>query len=265
MSPPDRGPLGLVAAVVKASIRADTAYRGAFLARAAEGITSLALSVAFYSLIYGRVGGIPGWSYPNILTLAGSFEIIRGIVHALFMPNLPRFSDRIRNGALDYDLVAPVPPRFLISCRRMGMMNLLSVVLGLFLVITGAVAGEGWPSPAGVVGYLVLLLLAVTGNYCLWFLVMCIAFWIEKVDGPQVLYLEIMQLSRFPPTVLPPAVRVTATVLLPALVGAALPAAVLWEGLSSHTLAFAAGVAATALLSVVVFRRGLLRYEGGTA
>ena len=265
MSLPRARVAGIAGAVIKASIRAETAYRGAFLARAGEGIASLALSVAFYSLIYRQAGGIPGWGYANILTLAGSFEIIRGVVHALFMRNLPMFADRIRSGALDYDLVAPVNPRFLISCRRLLLMSLLPALFGVFLVVAGAAAGEGWPSLAGVVGYLVLLLLAVVGNYCLWFLVMCLAFWIEKVDGPQVLYLEVLQLSRYPPTVLPPAVRVAATVLLPALVGAALPAAVLWEGLNAGLLWFAGGVAATALLSSVVFRRGLLRYEGGTA
>ena len=256
---------GIAGAVVKASFRSETAYRGGFLARTGEGIASVTLSVGFYSLIYRQTGGIPGWSYANILTLAGSFEIIRGVVLALCIRNLPVFADRIRNGDLDYDLVAPVPPRLLISCRRLLLLNLLPVLMGAFLVVVGVGAGEGWPAPARVASYLVLLLLAMTGNYCLWFLVMCLAFWIEKVDGPQVLYLEVMQLSRYPPSVLPPTVRVAATVLLPAMVGAALPAAALWEGLSAHVWGFAAGVAATTLVSVVVFRRGLLRYEGGTA
>ena len=43
--------MGVFAAVLTASVRADTAYRGAFLARAGEGIASLILSISFYSLI----------------------------------------------------------------------------------------------------------------------------------------------------------------------------------------------------------------------
>ena len=123
--------VGVAGAVVKASIRAETAYRGAFFARAGEGIASLLLSVGFYSLIYRQVGGIPGWSFANILTLAGSFEIIRGVVLALCIRNLPVLADRIRNGELDYDLVAPVNPRFLISCRRLLLMSLLPALLGV--------------------------------------------------------------------------------------------------------------------------------------
>ena len=261
--------MGVFAAVLKASVRADTAYRGAFLARAGEGIASLILSISFYSLIYSQTDGIRGWTYANILALAGTFEIIRGIVHGLFMRNLPSLQDRIRNGDLDYDLITPVNTRFLVSCRRLIVMNALTVLLGVFLVaagvVAGAGAGEGWPSPAGVAGYLVILVLAGIGNYSLWFLVICLAFWLEKVDGLQEPYLEVLNLSRYPPTVLPPAVRVVATVLLPALVSAALPASVLWGGLGWHLLGFGAGVAGTALLSVLVFRRGLLRYEGGTA
>ena len=110
-----------------------------------------------------------------------------------------------------------------------------------------------------------MLVLAGIGNYSLWFLVICLAFWLEKVDSLQEPYLEVLNLSRYPPTVLPPAVRVAATVLLPALVSAALPASMLWGGFDRHVLGFGAGVAATALLSVLVFRHGLLRYEGGTA
>ena len=253
------------AAVSRASVRADTAYRGAFLARAGEGVASLALSIGFYGLIYTRTDGIEGWTYAQILTLAGTFEIVRAIVQALFIRNLPGLQDRIRTGDLDYDLLVPVSTRFLVSCRRLSVMSALPAALGIFLVAAGAAAGEGWPSPAGVAGYLAVLLLAVAGNYSLWFLVMCLAFWIEKVDGLQMPYLEALNLSRYPPTVLPAAVRVAATVLLPAVVSAALPAAVLWGGLGWHVAGFGAGVAATALASAVVFRRGLLRYEGGTA
>ena len=219
--------LRIAAAVLKASVRADTAYRGAFLARAGEVIASLALSIGFYGLIYSRTDGIEGWTYANILTLAGSFEIIRGIVHGLFMRSLPSLQDRIRTGELDYDLIMPVNTRFLVSCRRLIAMNALTVLLGVFLVAAGAGAGEGWPSPAGVAGYLVVLVLAGIGNYSLWFMVMCLAFWLEKVDGLQMPYLEVLN--------------------------------------GWHVLGFGAGVAGTALLSVLVFRRGLLRYEGGTA
>ena len=81
MSP--RNAVDVAAAVLRASVRADTAYRGAFLARAAEAVASLALSIAFYGLIYSYTSGIGGWNYANILALAGSFEIVRGIVHGL--------------------------------------------------------------------------------------------------------------------------------------------------------------------------------------
>ena len=263
MSP--RRSLAVGAAVLRASVRADTAYRGAFLARAGEGIASLALSIAFYGLIYSRTGGIEGWTYSQVMALAGTFEIVRAIVQALFIRNLPRLQDRIRNGDLDYDLLMPVSTRFLVSCRRLSVMSLLPAVLGVFLVAAGAAAEAGWPSPGGVAGYLALLVLAVAGNYSLWFLVMCLAFWIEKVDWLQMPYLEALNLARFPPTVLPAGVRVAATVLLPAVVSAALPASVLWGGLGWHVAGFGAGVAVTAVVSTLVFRRGLLRYEGGTA
>ena len=145
---------GVFAAVLKASVRADTAYRVAFLARAGEGIASLILSISFYSLIYSQTDGIRGWTYANILALAGTFEIIRGIVHGLFMRNLPSLQDRIRNGDLDYDLITPVNTRFLVSCRRLIVMNALTVLLGVFLVaagvVAGAGAGEGWPSPGAL-------------------------------------------------------------------------------------------------------------------
>ena len=103
------------------------------------------------------------------------------------------------------------------------MMNLVHVLLGIFLVIAAASAGESWPAPAGVAGYVAMLIFAVVGNYCLWFMVMCSAFWLEKVDALQEPYVEILNLSRYPPTVLPRPVRVAVTVLLPALVSAALP------------------------------------------
>ena len=113
------------AAVFRASVRADTAYRGAFLARAGEGVASLALSIGFYGLIYTRTDGIEGWTYAQMLTLAGTFEIVRAIVQALFIRNLPALQDRIRKGDLDYDLIVPVSTRFLVSCRRLSVMSVL--------------------------------------------------------------------------------------------------------------------------------------------
>jgi ABC-2 type transport system permease protein len=117
----------------------------------------------------------------------------------------------------------------------------------------------------------VLLAVAVVASatvilYSLWILVVSAAFFVVKVDNLSFLFLSLYDAARWPADVFPFVLRVVFTFVIPLAVLTTIPAAALLGRIGpAQVLATAAGAAAFALLSRLVWLRSIGRYTSASS
>ena len=77
---------------------------------------------------------IDDWSREEYFAFMATGMLINSLVEAFFMPNCANFSELIRTGNLDFVLLKPIDPQFLVSFEKMELAMLNQAVLALSLV-----------------------------------------------------------------------------------------------------------------------------------
>ena len=89
--------------------------------------------VALFEIIYRQVNAIDDWTRPEYFAFLATGMLINSLVETFFMPNCANFSELIRTGNLDFVLLKPIDPQFLVSFEKMelAMLNQALLALGL--------------------------------------------------------------------------------------------------------------------------------------
>ncbi len=90
--------------------------------------------VALFEIIYRQVNAIDDWTRPEYFAFLATGMLINSLVETFFMPNCANFSELIRTGNLDFVLLKPIDPQFLISFEKMELAMLNQAVLALALL-----------------------------------------------------------------------------------------------------------------------------------
>jgi ABC-2 type transport system permease protein len=256
----------LFAAGFSMSLRRNLAFRTNLVFDVAVAVAWLVAEVATILLIFTRTDQLAGWTRPETLVLAGTFQLLTGFKAAFLDPNLSWFPGRgIRDGNLDTYLLQPAPSLFLTSFANAAPVSLVQAVLGLGVVAIGIGSAGDLPSPVGVLAWLLLLVVGATLTWALGVLLACLAFWAPRLEL-EVFYGAAWQLGRYPVDVYRTPVRAVLTYVVPLALIASLPASVLLRDPSPAVVAMsvvAGGVAA--LVATGVWRLGLRRYTGATS
>jgi ABC-2 type transport system permease protein len=119
------------------SLVRDMTFRANFLIDTFTSMAWVLMNLAFYTLIFKyapSIGAGTGWEkYPFFLFLATSL-LINSLVQTFFMTNIEEMSELIRTGAMDFALLKPMDPQFLVSLTRMEWSSVGNFVVGLFLI-----------------------------------------------------------------------------------------------------------------------------------
>lgn len=84
-----------------------------------------------FDMIYRQVPRISDWTRAEYYAFMATSMIVNSLIEAFFMPNCAQFSEMIRTGSLDFVLLKPLDPQFLVSFERMDLSMLSQVALGL--------------------------------------------------------------------------------------------------------------------------------------
>ncbi len=177
----------------------------------------------FIGAIFQQTSTLSGWNFYDYLVLTGTFQIISGLVFAMFFQNIFRFPEYVRKGELDFFLLKPVNSQFMLSTRYVSFQELAQCIPGLVLLITGLLnrpeAVEWWRWPL----YFFFMVCGVIVSYSIWFISIVPCVWLVKLDTPE-LFFGFFEMARYHPNMFSGIVKIILLYIVPLGVVAAAPA-----------------------------------------
>src|SRR5262245_4313557 len=241
------------------SIVREMAFRGNFLIEVVTNAFWFAAQMVFFTLIFGNVSAVNGWSRNQFFAFMATGMIINTLIEAFFMPNCANFSELIRTGNLDFALLKPIDTQFLISFEKLDMGALCHLFFPLALL--GYSLGHlGWPvSWLDAAMYVGLVGLGVAFFYSLMILLAATSVWLGRNQGLYEFWFYITIFARYPRDIYAGSVggdllRILFSYVLPILLVITVPAEVVVGKALRHSWITAISAAA-ALLGLYVSRR----------
>jgi ABC-2 type transport system permease protein len=108
-------------------------FRANFVMTVLSELLWLGMMLVFVEIIFNNTSSVRGWNNYQYLFLMGTHFVITSLFEVFFFGNLQRLSELIRTGGLDFVLLKPVQPQFLLSLERMDYAAGANALLGLGL------------------------------------------------------------------------------------------------------------------------------------
>jgi len=238
-------------------------YEADFLILAAATVLMQVVNIVFLAALFAKVPQINGWTFWSVVMMFGAVALAEG-VGSLFFDGMWNLAWQINRGELDYFLVRPYPVALQSSSAAVGINGLSNIVTGGLMIGFGLahseIAWTPWLAALGVLLLISSIVIKVSINLA----TNSACFWLSS-PSPMFAFAmhQVGDLARFPLSIYPFALKAVLGLVLPFAFISFFPIAYLldtgsakWVGLLTPlTAAYCAGVA------VLIFRRGLTRYE----
>ena len=123
---------------VRNSLVRDLSFRGNFWIEAIASTSWMVMNLGFYLLIFQftrQIGPNSGWGKYEFFVFLATTMFVNSVMQAFFMPNMQEFSELIRKGGLDFALLKPIDPQFVISLQRVEWSALANFFVGSGLLL----------------------------------------------------------------------------------------------------------------------------------
>jgi len=182
----------------KNSLIREMMFRGHFLLNVVSELSWVVLLLIFVDVIFHKTPDVRGWTQEQYLFLMGTHMLVTSLFESLFFGNCWRMSHLVRTGNLDFVLLRPANPQFLLSCEQIDFSPLanLPVALG---ICGYAVVRQGAEITTGKIGVFVLLIGAgVLLLYAVLFMFAMTSVWLIRQTGVDHLWFYAVSLARYP-------------------------------------------------------------------
>ena len=254
-------------------------FRGNFLLEILTSAFWFTAQVVLFQIIYRNVSAIQDWSREQYFAFMATGMLINAIVEMFFMPNCAEFCERIRTGDLDFVLLKPIDPQFLISFEKMDltMVGQMAMAIGLLIHSLVRMAATGQLAngiePLSVLMYLFLIVAGVAFFYSLMLALACTSLWFGRNTGLYDFWFYVTAFARYPASVYSGTpsgeiLRFAFSYIVPILLVVTVPARVLLQmALSPSWLTFLvfASSAAGLLVSRLIFTWSLTKYRSASS
>jgi len=190
--------LGIYAALWKNSVMRETMFKGNFLLWIVVELLWFGLQLSFIGVIYLHTEQIGTWTRWQVVMLIGASHFIQQIFQAFFLINCVNLSELVRSGKLDFLLLLPVNSRFVVSLRQVDLGSFVNAATAGAVMVYAARQLQLAPTPAQVLGFLVLCVAGILIHYSLMFLLATISFWTVRAQGVVWGYYNLFQIARMP-------------------------------------------------------------------
>lgn len=247
-------------------------FRVDFFFRIVMDIVFYAVHLAFFSVIYRHTDVLGGWTFDQMALFVTGVMLSDAIHMTIFANNMWWLPISINRGDLDYYLVRPVSPLFMLSLREFAANSFLN------LVIAGAAVAWalGRLPPAQVTARSVAVFLLFIGlgaltQYLLRMVFIIPVFWLHSGRGLDEIVWSINRLSEQPHQIYHPWLRVLLLTALPLALMVSVPAHAFFDATAgeggqwlrlAHVVAVVAGLFA---FIVWFWRRGLRAYASASS
>lgn len=258
--------LGLLGMRVRTSLTTGLTYRWDFLLDAVMSMFWGGVSLLPLWVIGAGGQRVEGWSYPEMVVVTAWFLLLKGLIDSAINPTLMAVVERIRDGTLDFVLLKPADAQFLVSTEKFDVLRLTDTLAGVVLLVYGFHRLGRAPAPVHVAAALALLVAAAMVIYSVWLLVVCVAFWVVRLDNLAYLFMSLFDFARWPVTIFRGALRFVFTFVIPLGIMTTYPSLALLGRLSATVgVAAFAGSLGFALLARAIWKQALSRYTSASS
>jgi ABC-2 type transport system permease protein len=252
--------LKFLLAVWKANLLSTMEYRAAFLSQAVGMMLNDFMYFVIWIIFFDRFKDVRGWELSDMYLTYGVLASSFGVVSLLF-GNAFNLSDIISKGRLDYYLSFPRPVLLHAVASRMIASGMGDFTYGF--ISYGLSGSFTWD---GLLRFILATLLAAVVFAAFLILIQSLAFWLGIMSNLSALALNAMlTFGIYPITLFDNYAKLILFTIIPAALMGAVPAefvrAFTWQTLAE----LLAGAVAFLFIAIAVFRRGLKRYESGSA
>lgn len=201
--------------LVKQSFMRAMAYRINFITVLLTNLTYFIVQLIFMDVIFREIDTVAGWSKYEMFFYIGTFAIIDALwVFGPFF-NLLELPRLIRSGGFDTYLLKPVNSQFFASLRKIDVGSIMSAMAGIFMITYAAIRGNLTVSLTGILFYIIAIVFALIAEYSLYVILICLAFWLVKVDFAEIFHSIICYFSNKPADVYSGLIRKLLITLFP--------------------------------------------------
>lgn len=189
-------------------------YKTDFLLGFVGQAISLGTSLAFLTLLFTQVDTIQGWTYIEMLFLAGLGGFIMNL-HHLFLFNMFNLEEYVVQGKLDRFLVRPLSPLFQVYADDVSDNNLSKLIVNIALIIyTAPQLGIGLTLSNAV--YFILATISGVLVFAATYMVFATtAFWTGRSKSAIWLIFRVTDFRRYPYGIYGTAAQIVLITLIP--------------------------------------------------
>lgn len=258
--------LRLYAAFVRFAIQRSLQFRLDFFFRVGMDVIWNLHYLVFFGVLQLKTPTIGGWNADQVRIFLGTLFVVDGAQMTLFANNHWAFPGLVNKGDLDYHLLRPIAPLFMVSLRDFAVNSFIN-----FLIAVGVLlwAFSKYPEPFALTSVLVYVLclgLGLVIHHSLHFLALLPAFWMQGGSGLRDVFFVVDAANARPVGIFKGWAYRFFTIVLPLGVISSYPVRILFEGPKPEIVLhiFAAAAVSFAVM-VFVWRRGLRAYGSASS
>lgn len=184
----------------------DMTFRTNFFLQCITTVSWTLMNIGFYIVVFEYVGTIgvnTGWERNHFFIFLATTWFINSLVQTFFMPNAHEFSEMIRTGGLDFVLLKPIDPQFLVSFRKIDWSSLANFFMGLILLIYAVIQlyasnAEFSLNVVTVLLYPVYVMVGVSIMYSVMLILSSTSVWLGRNQTLANFWFYITNFSRYP-------------------------------------------------------------------
>jgi ABC-2 type transport system permease protein len=248
--------------LLKYSLIQSTAYRASFFVEVLVELGYQIMFIIFFRVLFGHITEIAGWSYYEILFLAGLnvffSEVLWGMV---FVFGLSRLPEDIKNGSVDIALLKPLNPLFNLTLSKPYFTSLVAAPLGLYLMGYSAAQLHRAISITDIFFGTVIFCCGMVIAYSVSVILSSVSFrFLNIASFPQIIERTLDVYTRNPHTLYKGSLRIILFFIVPMVFVSSIPSSTILRGVEFQYVFLGLGLAAIFLCAAILTWNRMIRY-----
>ena len=248
--------------LLKFSVIQSTTYRTNFFM---EVLIELGYQIGFllfFFVLFGHISEIAGWSYYEIVFLAGVNMVYGGLLWGMvFVFCLSRLPEDIKNGSVDMALLKPLHPLFSLTLGKPYFTSLLSLLPGAYLIYYSLSKLHRVVSLTDALFGIVIFCSGMVIAYSIAVILSSASFrFLNSATFPQIIERVIDMYTRNPHSVYHGVLRIILFFVVPLVFVASIPSSTILRGVEYEYVFLSIGLAAAFLCMAIVVWGRMIRY-----
>lgn len=223
------------------------------------------VNLAFFVVVFGHTGRLGGWTSDQVYVFAAGLFLADAVNMTVFSNNLWMLPISINKGDIDYHLLRPVSPLFMLSLRDFAANSFVNLMITVGIFIWAVARYPGTLGVGPVLGFVGLVLCGTILHYAIAMIFIIPTFWTHSAGGFREIFWSVDSFTQRPHRIYRGWVRRILMSLLPLAMVVSVPALALFEGAWAWAVPAVLGATGTVFLAMSLLWRAGLRSYGSAS